>query len=275
MQWRHRISLFAACIALFAAPAASAQGSIDVLLDRALAGEQRSAANRLRDQYRHPRETLLFFGLRPDMTVVEIWPGGGWYSEILGPVLRERGKYVLAQFATENPQAPGWQRAAREKQQATVAQQAALYGKPVFTSFNPPDHVAIAAAGSADLVLTFRNVHNWSSQKSDQAAFQAFFDALKPGGILGVVEHRARPGTPIERMVKTGYMTEAYVVGLAEKAGFRLIEKSEINANPLDTTDHPNGVWTLPPIRRGQLDPEKYNAIGESDRMTLKFRKPE
>jgi len=280
MQWRHRISLFATCLALFTAPAASAQDSIDVLridvlLDRALAGEQRSAANRLRDQYRHPRETLLFFGLRPDMTVVEIWPGGGWYSEILGPVLRERGKYILAQFATENPQAPGWQRAAREKQQATVAQQTALYGKPVFTSFGPPDHVAIAAAGSADLVLTFRNVHNWSNQKSDQAAFQAFFDALKPGGILGVVEHRARPGTSIERMVKTGYMTEAYVVGLAEKAGFKLTEKSEINANPLDTTDHPNGVWTLPPIRRGQLDPEKYNAIGESDRMTLKFRKPE
>lgn len=275
MQWRHRIGILAACIAVFTAPAVPAQDGIDTLLDRAISGAHRSEANRLRDKYRHPRETLLFFGLRPDMTVVEIWPGGGWYSEILGPVLRERGKYILAQYATENPQAPGWQRAAREKQQATVAQQTALYGQPVFASFGPPDHVAIAPAGSADLVLTFRNVHNWSNQKSDQAAFRAFFAALKPGGVLGVVEHRARPGTPIERMVKTGYMTEAYVIGLAEAAGFKLLEKSEINANPLDTTDHPNGVWTLPPIRRGQLDPEKYNAIGESDRMTLKFRKPE
>lgn len=275
MQWRHRIGILATCIAVFTAAAVPAQDSIGMLLDRTLAGEQRSEASRLRDKYRHPRETLLFFGLRPEMTVVEIWPGGGWYSEILGPVLRERGKYYLAQYATENPEAPGWQRAAREKQQTLVAQQAALYGKPVFTSFGPPEHLAIAPAGGADLVLTFRNVHNWSSQHVDQAAFKAFFTALKPGGTLGVVEHRARPGTSFERMVKTGYMTEDYVIGLAEKAGFKLVEKSEINANPLDTTDHPNGVWTLPPIRRGQLDPEKYNAIGESDRMTLKFRKPE
>ncbi|RPJ47747.1 MAG: methyltransferase [Betaproteobacteria bacterium] len=252
-----------------------AQSDAGVLLDQAIAGEHRSAANRLRDQYRHPRETLLFFGLRPDMSVVEIWPGGGWYSEILGPVLRERGRYYLAHYAIENPRAPGWQREARARQEAKVAAQAALYGKPVFTSFGPPDHVAIAPPGSVDLVLTFRNVHNWSSQKADAAAFQAFFAALKPGGILGVVEHRAKPGTPLERMVQTGYMTEAHVIALAEQAGFRLAEKSAINANPLDSTDHPNGVWTLPPVMRGRLDPEKYRAIGESDRMTLKFRKPE
>jgi len=275
MQWRHRIGILASCVSLFTAPAAPAQDSFDALLDRALTGEHRSEANRLRDKYRHPRETLLFFGLRPDMTVVEIWPGGGWYSEILGPVLRERGRYYLAHYAIENPKIAGWQRSAREKQQATIAQQAALYGKPEFSSFGPPDYLAIAPAGSADLVLTFRNVHNWSSQQSDQAAFRAFFAALKPGGILGVVEHRARPGTPFERMVKTGYMTEDYVIGLAEKAGFRLAGKSEINANPLDTTDHPNGVWTLPPVMRGRIDPEKYGAIGESDRMTLKFQKPQ
>ena len=275
MQWRHHIGILAISIAVFTASAVSAQDQTSALLDRALTGEHRSEANRLRDKYRHPRETLLFFGLRPDMTVVEIWPGGGWYSEIIGPVLRERGKYVLAQYATENPKVAGWQRTTREKQQAVVTQQAALYGKPVFTSFGPPEHLAIAPAASADLVLTFRNVHNWSSQQSDQAAFQAFFNALKPGGVLGVVEHRARPGISFEQMVKTGYMTEAYVIGLAEKAGFKLTDKSEINANPLDTTDHPNGVWTLPPMMRGRLDPEKYNAIGESDRMTLKFRKPE
>lgn len=275
MPWRHRIALLASGIAFFSAFAAFEQDNMEVLLDRAIAGEHRSEANRLRDKYRHPRETLLFFGLRPGMTVVEIWPGGGWYSEILGPLLREHGRYYLAQYAVENPKIAGWQRTTREKQQVTVAQQAALYGKPVFTSFGPLEHLAIAPAGSADLVLTFRNVHNWSSQQADQTAFQAFFDALKPGGILGVVEHRAKPGASFERMVKTGYMTEAYVIALAEKAGFRLIEKSEINANPLDSTDHPNGVWTLPPMMRGRLDPEKYAAIGESDRMTLKFRKPE
>ena len=268
------LGLIAAAAITACAPAALAQGDIGAELDRAIAGTHRPEVNRLRDKYRNPRETLLFFGLRPEMAVVEIWPGGGWYSEILGPVLRPQGRYYLAQHDVENPKAPDWQRKARANQEKTVAEQPAVYGKPVFTSFGPPDRTAIAPAGSADLVLTFRNVHNWSNQKSDHAAFKAFFDALKPGGVLGVVEHRARPGTAFERMVKTGYMTEAYVIELAEKAGFRLEAKSEINANPLDTTDHPNGVWTLPPIRRGNLDPEKYSAIGESDRMTLKFRKP-
>ncbi len=275
MQWRHSISMLAVwCIAAFASPVI-AQGDTGALLDRAIAGEHRTESNRLRDKYRHPRETLRFFGLRPDISVVEIWPGGGWYSEIIGPVLRERGTYYLAHYAIESPRIAGWQREVREKQQEKIADQAALYGKPVFTSFGPPDHVAIAPAASVDLVLTFRNVHNWSSQKTDQAAFQAFFTVLKPGGTLGVVEHRARPGTSFERMVKTGYMTEAYVIELAEKAGFKLLDKAEINANSLDSTDHPNGVWTLPPMMRGRVDPEKYGAIGESDRMTLKFRKPD
>lgn len=273
MRRRWLIGLMAAFLAAPAYPATAA-GDSTALLDRAITGEHRSEASRLRDQYRHPRETLLFFGLRPEMTVVEIWPGGGWYSEIIAPVLRDRGKYYLAHYATENPELARWQRAAREKQQDAVAAQAAVYGRPEFTSFGPPDHLAIAPPGSADLVLTFRNVHNWSSRGADLAAFKAFFAALKPGGILGVVEHRAKPGTSFERMVKTGYMTEAYVIELAGKAGFRLLEKSDINANPLDSTDHPNGVWTLPPMMRGRIDPDKYRAIGESDRMTLKFLKP-
>lgn len=273
MQRRWLIGWMTALLAAPAFPAAAA-GDSTALLDRAIAGEHRSETSRLRDRYRHPRETLLFFGLRPEMTVVEIWPGGGWYSEIIAPVLRGRGKYYLAHYAIEDPGLARWQRAAREKQQDAITAQPAVYGSPAFTSFGPPQHLAVAPPGSADLVLTFRNVHNWSSRKSDQAAFRAFYGALKPGGTLGVVEHRAKAGTPFERMVKTGYMTEAYVIGLAEQAGFKLLEKSEINANPLDSADHPNGVWTLPPVMRGRLDPEKYRAIGESDRMTLKFLKP-
>lgn len=262
-----------ALIAVAAVPAL-AQADVAASLEQALAGTQRSEANRLRDAYRNPRDTLLFFGLTPEMTVVEIWPGSGWYTEILAPVLRERGRYYLAHYAVENPALAGWQRETREKLQARIAADSAIFGTPVFTSFGPPEHAVIAPAASADLVLTFRNVHNWSAQRSDQAAFRAFFAALKPGGILGVVEHRARPGTSLAQMIKSGYMTEAYVIALAEQAGFQLADRSEVNANPLDSTDHPNGVWTLPPMMRGRVDPEKYRAIGESDRMTLKFRKP-
>ena len=253
--------------------AAAAQPT-EALLDKTLAGEHRSADNRVRDKYRHPRETLLFFGLKPDMTVVEIWPASGWYSEIIAPVLAENGRFYLAHYAIENPRTLNWQREARSKHEAAFAKQPALYGKPVFTSLGPPDYMAIAPAGSVDMVLTFRNVHNWSSEKTDGLVFKAFFDALKPGGTLGVVEHRAHPGTSFQQMVKTGYMTEAYVIELAEKAGFKLVAKSEVNANAKDTKDHPNGVWTLPPTSRGRLDPLKYLAIGESDRMTLRFVKP-
>lgn len=274
MQWRNAISILVTGMVVFMTSMVRAQDT-SALLDQAITGQHRSEANRLRDKYRHPRETLLFFGLRPEMTVVEIWPGGGWYSEIIGPVLRERGKYLLAHVAPENPKLEDWQREGRQKFQDKISGQSAVYGKPQFTSFGPPDYLAIAPAGSADMVLTFRNVHNWSKDRADSAAFRAFFTALKPGGILGVVEHRARPGTSFESMVKSGYMTEAHVIELAEKAGFKLAEKSEINANPQDTTDHPNGVWSLPPMLRGWLDKEKYRAIGESDRMTLKFLKPE
>ncbi len=262
MKWRQLIACLLTAAGLLAgagANNAAAQG-VERLLDKVLVGEHRSEANRLRDKYRHPRETLLFFGLKTDMAVLEIWPGGGWYTEILAPVLRGKGSLYLAL----NPEVAGRQREARPEP----------YRKPVFTLLGPPEHLAIAPAGSMDMVLTFRNVHNWSAQKTDALVFKAFFDALKPGGLLGVVEHRAHPGTSIEQMVRTGYMTETYVIELAEKAGFKLVAKSEVNANARDTKDHPNGVWTLPPTSRGRLDPEKYLAIGESDRMTLKFEKP-
>ncbi len=243
-------------------------------LDGIIAGAHRSESNRLRDVHRHPREAIQFFGVRPHMTVVEIWPGAGWYTEILAPLLRDRGRYYAAHFHV-NEQSPRYMGPSLHGFRKKLAGEPHLYDKVVVTAFNAPAQSAIAPRGSADLVLTFRNVHNWTAAGNDEAAFRAFYDALKPGGVLGVVEHRARAGTPIEQMIKTGYMTEAYVISLAEKAGFRFAGKSEVNANPRDSKDHPRGVWTLPPTYRlGEQDREKYRAIGESDRMTLKFVKP-
>ena len=243
-------------------------------IEAAMAGSHRSDANRARDGYRHPRETLQFFGLRPDMSVVEVWPGGGWYTQILAPVLRERGKYYAAHFHVDVT-SPRYMGPAREAFVKSLAARPDLYDRVVVTSLDAPRHVDMAPRASIDLVLTFRNVHNWTAAKTDEAMFRTFFDALKPGGVLGVVEHRAREGTSLEQMIKTGYMTEGYVIGLAQKAGFRLAARSEVNANPKDTKDHPRGVWTLPPtFRLGDQDRQKYIAIGESDRMTLKFLKP-
>ena len=243
-------------------------------IDAAIAGSHRPDSNRARDVYRHPKETLQFFGLRPDASVVEVWPGAGWYTQILAPLLRERGKYYAAHFHVDE-KSPRYMGPAREAFEKSLAARPDLYGRVVVTSLDASRHVDIAPRGSADLVLTFRNVHNWSAAKTDEAMFRAFFDALKPGGVLGVVEHRANEGTSLDQMIKSGYMTEAYVIALAEKAGFKFAARSEINANPKDTKDHPRGVWTLPPtFRLGDQDRQKYAAIGESDRMTLKFVKP-
>lgn len=257
------------------APQATARSQADTALriDAALAGAHRSQAHRARDPYRNPRETLLFFGLRPDMTVVEITPGAGWYAEVLAPVLKDRGRYVAAH---NNPMgSPGAQR-----QRASFIERMAanpdVFGKPAVTSFGKGIETNIAAPGSADMVLTFRNVHNWMSAGFAPEAFKAFYGALKPGGVLGVVEHRMpedRADTPDNR--RSGYVKTSDVIQMAEAAGFRLAARSEVNANARDTADHPKGVWTLPPnFAMGDTDREKYAAIGESDRMTLKFVKP-
>jgi predicted methyltransferase len=269
---RHAALGLAAALSMAAVQPAAADTAQQ--LDQLLASPHRDAKNAARDQYRHPKETLLFFGLQPDMTVVEVWPSAGWWTEILAPLLKDDGKYYAAWFATEWPKTPDFLKQREKGFDAMLAARPDLYGKVIKTRLLAPDYVDLAPKGSADMVLTFRNVHNWAKAGNADAMFAAFYDALKPGGILGVKDHRARPGTPFKQQIDSGYMTEEYVVSTAEKAGFKLVAKSEINANPKDTTEHEAGVWSLPPtLRLGEKDREKYLAIGESDRMTLKFVK--
>ncbi|GAB3373437.1 class I SAM-dependent methyltransferase [Lysobacter rhizosphaerae] len=254
-----------------AKPAASADMAG---IDAALAGSWRDAKNSARDQYRHPRETLAFFGVGAHDTVIEITPGGGWYTEVLAPYLRDGGHYVAAVWDDAIPGQPGYRYNLNKTLRAKIAGNPAVYGTPDVRVFDPKAPV-FGPAGSADTVLTFRNAHNWVADGNADAYFKAFFDVLKPGGTLGVVDHRAKAGADLETMKKSGYLTEALVIGYATKAGFVLEAKSEVNANPKDTTDHPNGVWTLPPNNNHDAaDDAKYKAIGESDRMTLRFRKP-
>ncbi len=251
-------------------------------LQSILAGDHRSESNKARDAHRHPAETLAFFGVSRDSTVVEVWPGGGWYTEILAPYVRGTGVYFAAGFTTTLDDVPGYF-ANAHKALANKLAGNPLYDHVVLTELYAPERSTMAPPGSADFVLTFRNVHNWHARGNADAMMQAFHRALKPGGVLGVVEHRAKPGTSLETMSKSGYMTEQYVIDLAAKHGFTLAARSEINANPKDSTVHPAGVWTLPPnLRHCQPmaeGPEKaacvkqYSEIGESDRMTLKFVK--
>jgi len=249
-------------------PAAVSSPETLAKLQAVVGGAQRTDAERARDRYRHPIETLAFFGIRERMTVVEIYPGGGWYTRILAPFLKDQGTLYLA--ARRPGVAP---RGATDALREELAARPETFGKPVFTVFEKGEY-EIAPAGSADMVLTFRNVHNWMGDGQAEEVFRAMYRALKPGGVLGVVEHRANPGAQDPR-ARSGYVTEAYVIKLAEDVGFRLASKSEINANPKDTKDHPRGVWTLPPnYALKDVDREKYAAIGESDRMTLRFVKP-
>jgi predicted methyltransferase len=244
-------------------------------LERAVANPDRSAEFRARDRYRHPLETLQFFDIKPEMTVVEIWPGAGWYSEILAPYLRGRGEYIAAGFVVSEESSPSWRQDIARDYAKKFDNAPQLYGHISITELGAPGHWKMADADSADRVLTFRNIHNWIAGGYEKEMFAAAFKALRPGGVLGVVEHRAAPGTTLEQMKSSGYVTEAYVIQLAEGAGLKLQAKSEINANPKDTKDYPQGVWTLPPtLKLGDKDKQKYLDIGESDRMTLRFVKP-
>lgn len=275
-----RTTLFLALILSASACASTATPQVDdqataqpaatnAALQAAINAPGRDAANSARDGYRHPLQTLQFFDVQPKQTVIEITPGGGWYSEILAPYLNAEGAYIGAVPAAAADSKGGLRnKAFRDKLTGNAASANATL---VELDAKAPS----LASGTADVVLTFRNVHNWVAAGNPDAYFAAFFAALKPGGVLGVVEHRAKPGTDIEVMKSSGYLTEALVTKYATDAGFVLEASSEINANAKDDANHPNGVWTLPPVNRHDAaDAAKYKAIGESDRMTLRFRKP-
>lgn len=248
--------------------------SSETRLRAILAGEHRSVANKARDNYRHPLETLLWFGLSEEMTVVEVLPSSGWYAEIIAPFLRQRGQYIGANFPEDSPSE--FMRDTAKQFRSKLAAAPDLYGKALVTAWAPPGRAQLATPGVADRVLTFRNVHNWMKAGSVDAVFAAMFQVLKPGGILGIVEHRARNDQPQDPLANNGYVREDYVIQLAQRAGFRFLEASEINANSKDTKDYPDGVWTLPPTYAlGEKNKSRYTAIGESDRMTLKFVKPD
>ena len=227
-------------------------------LKESIESQDRTPQFTTRDVYRHPYETLTFFNIQPDMTVVELNPGGGWYTEILanyihypGTLIAAQGSYYMDGFKKKMDSDP-------------------MFGRVEIVSLSSN----LAEPNSVDAIVTFRNLHNWLGPQMD-SIFKSSMVALKPGGIFGVVEHRANPGTSLKAMKSSGYVTEAHAIEVALNNGFELVAKSEINANPKDTKDHPKGVWTLPPrLRLDEVDREKYESIGESDRMTLLFRKP-
>ncbi|WP_237393592.1 methyltransferase [Stenotrophomonas sp. LM091] len=253
----------------------NAQVAITPAVQKAVQDSRRDPANVKRDAYRHPAQTLSFFGVAPGQTVIEITPGNGWYSEILAPLLHDKGQYVAAVVdpaAVPEGRGRDYQQRSREGLEKKFAADASVFGKSRVVAYDPKAPV-FGPANSADVVLTFRNVHNWRSSGQAEGMFKGFFSVLKPGGVLGVVEHRAKADVPADD--KTGYVGQQQVIAMAKAAGFELAGSSEINTNPRDTKDYPNGVWTLPPTNQHDAaDEAKYQAIGESDRMTLRFVKP-
>ena len=245
----------------------------------AIEGPWRSDADRARDAYRHPLETLEFFEVEPNETVLEIWPGGGWYTAILAPYLSANGTYIAAGF---DPASGDFARNAMAAFQTNFVDMPETFGD-ITVSMLTRESGPLAPEGSVDTVLTFRNIHNWMAGEYADKVFADMYAALKPGGTLGVVEHRLPSANVQDPGASTGYVHEDFVKELAEDAGFIFVDASEINANPKDTADHPGGVWTLPPNLRSkslegepipEYDAATYTDIGESDRMTLKFRKP-
>jgi predicted methyltransferase len=265
-------ALLAAAVLIAGCAVTSTREATAQALDNILADPHRSEADRARDRYRHPKDTLLFFGVRPEMTVLEVWPEPGWYTEIIAPLLRDKGKYYAAVIAADPTDKHITQRL--EAYRAKLATRPDLYDRVSVVTF-PTDGGDAVPPGTLDMVVTFRNIHNWMARDSAAQAFATMYRALKPGGILGVVEHRGNPALPQDPHAKNGYVNEDYATKLIESQGFRLVAKSEVNDNPRDTKDYEQGVWTLPPTYRlGEKDHDKYAAIGESDRFTLRFVKP-
>lgn len=273
MNWFSRVACGAVVALGLTAPGFSAVAQdVEARLESLADGDHRSVENKARNDARHPVETLTFFGIEPQMTVVELWPSAGWYTEILAPLLRDEGRYIAAGFDRASDSEYIKQNLA--VLDAKLKADPELYDRVEITELSPPDKTEIAPEGSADMVLTFRNLHNWMMREQLDTVIAAVHKALKPGGILGVVEHRADPAATPDARAKSGYVSEEEAIRAIEAAGFELVDKAEINANPRDTKDYEGGVWSLPPtLRHGNEDREKYLAIGESDRMTLKFRK--
>ena len=265
---RLQFVLAATLAALLTAPVLADDRLKDVIAD-----PDRPADQAERDEHRNPYETLNFFGIEPDMTVVELSPGGGWYTEILAPYLKDDGHLVAAHWNLDG-EVPDFYRRIRGEYEDRIAD-TERFGEIELISFDPPELASLGEPGSADLVLTFRNVHSWKRAGTFRDVARAAHEVLKPGGVFGVVSHRLPEDREADPEVRSGYVKQNWVVGVLESEGFRLVEASEINANPADTADHPNGVWNLPPSLRVEEDDdeEHYRAIGESDRFTLKFVK--
>ncbi|WP_250516818.1 methyltransferase [Caballeronia sp. INDeC2] len=277
--WARTVTIAAAFFMLAMTGCASSpldsQSGGSASLDSAINGSQRSDKARARDVYRHPKETLQFFDIGPSQAVLEIAPGGGWYTDILAPYLHGSGQLYEAQYLSTSADLAAEDDATDAAYRRKLADAPAVYGKVVVGALHAGQFMGFDANERFDRVFTFRNIHNWIKDGQVDANLRAFHGALKHGGELGVEEHRARPGTSVQQMIDSGYVTEAFVVEHAQAAGFVLVARSEINANAKDTKDYPHGVWSLPPTYEGgDVDRARFAAIGESDRMTLKFVKP-
>jgi len=269
---------------LAAIPAWADSLPVDARIERAMFGEHRSQENIDRNRYRHPVGTLTFLGLEDGMTVMEIWPGGGWYTEILAPVVRFNGQFIVAAYDVDVPDQPSYRYGLQSDLLGKFSSSPGIYDQVAIVPFSPPESASLGEAASIDLILTFRNTHGWVGDGVAEMVFAEFARVLKPGGILGVVQHRAVAGADPLVSAEMGYVSEQAVIDLARNAGLYLEARSEVNANPLDSKDYAGGVWSLPP-GLGMCEEidgedgiaacrEKYRAIGESDRMTLRFRKP-
>lgn len=247
-------------------------------LESIIAGEHRSEKSVARDQYRNPIDTIEFFGTKPTDHILEMWPGTGWYSEILAPYVKGQGKYTAATFSIDNMSSEdkrdkSWSKTALKYKNKMSDKE--VYGDVSFTEFSPPQKYQCADPGTVDVAYLVRTMHIWDEQGILLQGLESIYEALKPGGVMAVVQHRGNASTSIGSVAVEGYLDERYVIDVAEKAGFKLAAKSEINANPKDTKDHPKGVYTLlPTLAMGKKDKDRYLEIGESDRMTLKFIKP-